>query len=64
MPIAGITIAEKIEPSYVSFELAYEDAQLLKRISEKLGTVDAIRVLRIIIPKCGLKQAKDFIDSL
>lgn len=59
-----ITIDDKIEIIEVDIRLSYEDAQLIKRVVNTLGVLDAIKVLRFGYPKCGLIQAKTFVETL
>lgn len=44
--------------------ISYAQMELLARVKQKCGIVDAIQVLRFAYPKMGLRQAKDFCDKL
>lgn len=47
----------------VSFEVSFEDAMQFTEIANKCGVITAIWCLRRMYP-VGLKDARDFIDSL
>lgn len=61
----AITVLNPIMPrNEVAFSISYEDACLIMEIRNKVGLIQAIRVLRMYNKECGIAQAKKFVENL
>lgn len=61
----NVTIIEtkKID-EIVNVNLFDTDVVMLGNIRDKVGLIAAIKVFRLMVPRCGLKDAKEYIENI